>query len=323
MPTVYNKPHLAISEQVRLLASRGMVLRDPALAAHWLGVVGYYRLSGYWYPYRRPASSATGRSDAFEPETTFEQVVALYAFDRKLKLLVLDALERVEIAVRFRVGYTLGRRGAYAHLDPDTLDGAFGRSAGYTTWKRKVDAAQTASREDFVQHFRAKYDGRLPVWVVTEILAFGSLSHLYAGLKRVDRDDIAREVGAVDVAGRGNGAAFANWLRVFNYLRNTCAHHSRLWNRNMTVQLAPRHLEAIGSLRQLSVGGPAPTSRPAGILAVLAYLVNQISPGSAWATDITALVLGDLPASQRQPREMGFPRGWLAISSTGAFTIGP
>jgi abortive infection bacteriophage resistance protein len=208
MPTGYNKPHLAISEQVRLLASRGMALRDPALAAHWLGVVGYYRLSGYWYPYRRPASGATGRSDAFEPDTTFEQVVALYAFDRKLKLLVLDALERVEIAVRFRVGYTLGRRGAYAHLDPDTLDGAFGRSAGYTTWKRKVDAAQTASREDFVQHFRAKYDGRLPVWVVH---------------------------------------------------------------------------------------GP-PTSR-------------------RWCWEICPPVNGS--------REMGFPRGWLAISSTGAFTIGP
>ncbi len=323
MATAYTKPHLPVPDQVRLLAGRGLVITDPAGAARWLSVVGYYRLSGYWYPYRAPGPGGVGRADTFAAGTTFEEVIDLYTFDRRLKLLVLDALERVEIAVRFRVGYTLGRRGPYAHLDPDTLDRSFGATAAYTTWRRKVDTAQAASHEDFVEHFRTKYDGRLPVWVVTEILDFGSLSHLYAGLQRRDRDEIAHGLGVTDAAGRGNGAALVNWLRVLNYLRNTCAHHSRLWNRNLTVQLAPSHLTAITALAHLSGAGTAVTSRPAGVLAVLAYLTNHVAPDSAWAAELTTLVQTSLPPCHRAPEEMGFPAGWQSLTLAGGFTSTP
>lgn len=325
MPTAYTKPHLSVPDQVQLLESRGLVVSDPAAAGRWLGVVGYYRLSGYWYPYRAPGPGGTGRSDEFVAGTTFEEVIDLYTFDRRLKLHVLDALERVEIAVRFRVGHTLGRRSPYAHLDPDHLDRSFGQSAAYTTWRLKVDAAQAGSREDFVDHFRTRYDGRLPVWVVTEVLDFGSLSHLYAGLRRRDRDrdEIAHDLAVTDSVGRGNGAALVNWLRVLNYLRNTCAHHSRLWNRNLTVQLASRHLTAIAALRQVGAGGVATTSRPAGVLAVLAYLMNEVAPGSSWAADLTTLIGVGLPPCHRRPQEMGFPPKWESLSPTGAFTSTP
>lgn len=94
----YAKPHLTWERQVQQLRDRGMGIPDPAQAARWLGVVGYYRLSGYWYPYRVLDEQSGQRQDAFQVGTDFDQIIALYQFDRRLKLLAVDALERIEIA---------------------------------------------------------------------------------------------------------------------------------------------------------------------------------------------------------------------------------
>lgn len=121
MPASYTKPHLDFPAQVQLLASRGLVIPDPQYAQRLLRAVGYYRLSGYWYPYRQPDPSGGGRADDFLPGTSLDQIVGLYDFDRRLKLHLLDALERIEIAARVQVGAVLGRRGVYAHLDSANL----------------------------------------------------------------------------------------------------------------------------------------------------------------------------------------------------------
>ncbi|HZX06576.1 Abi family protein [Kribbella sp.] len=161
------------------------MIDDDAEAERLLSVLGYYRLSGYWYVYRRRLDHHR-REDRFVEGTTFRQVIRLYDADRRLKLRLLDALERVEIALRVMIGFTLRRRGAYAHLDAGNLDGRFtqssaGQPSTHDRWLRKVLAAQTRSSEDFVQHLQSKYDGRLPVWVVTEILDFGSMCSTTSG----------------------------------------------------------------------------------------------------------------------------------------------
>lgn len=318
--TAYAKPHLTLAEQVELLQSRGLQIPNAELAMRWLGAVGYYRLSAYWYPYRILLEGSANREDRFVTSTSFDQVIELYEFDRRLKLLVLDALERIEIAMRFRVGYTLGRRSAYAHLEPSALDGNFataqsgkGKPSSYEDWLTKVLAAQDKSREDFVVHFRTKYDGRLPVWVATEILDFGCLSFLYAGLKRLDRDEIAHNLGVLDDQGAGNGKALANWMHVLNYLRNTCAHHARLWNRNMALQVASKHLKAIASLRHLHTANTTQIARLFGALCVVAFLMDQVSPGHTWTVDMTHLVTESLPLCNRSLSEMGFPDNWESL----------
>ncbi|WP_141856351.1 Abi family protein [Kribbella jejuensis] len=289
-----------------------MVIDDPAAAAELLSVIGYYRLSGYWYPYRRQLGSRQ-RADQFVDGTKFSTVVRLYDADRRLKLHVLDAIERVEIALRVMIGFTLGKRGAYAHLSPANLDGQFtrsirGRPSHYDDWLGRVLAGQARSSEDFVVHFQTKYDGRLPVWVVTEILDFGSTAHLYRGLKSADRAAIAVDLGILDERGAGNGHALGNWLRVLNYVRNICAHHSRLWNRHLVYQIAPRPLAAVPELRQLS-GLQMTHNRIYSTLCVLAYLLQTVGR-SDWVAELRQLVDQEIPACGRSLSEMGFPVGW-------------
>ncbi len=134
-PTVtsYNKPFKTLQEQAALLRERGLAIGDEAAAAAQLLAIGYYRLSGYWYIFREHAvpcalsCDCSRRSDRFVGGTTLSQVIDLYEFDRKLRLLVLDGIERIEVALRMRLGYFLGEGDAFAHLDPAALDPSFTR----------------------------------------------------------------------------------------------------------------------------------------------------------------------------------------------------
>lgn len=234
-----------------------------------------------------------------------------------MKLHLLDALERIEVAVRVQVGHVLGRRGAYAYLDPANLDTQFTRSAKgkpsqYQEWQRRMRSAQQRAREDFVTHFSVKYDGRLPTWVVTEILDFGGVSVLYSGLKRRDRDEIAADLNVLESSGAGNGRALANWLRVINYIRNICAHHSRLWNRNMDVQIAPTQLNPTGALAQLHAGTPQ-LSRVYGSLCLVLALLREVTDAHTWERwrdQLVELLTIALSPTGRSLGEMGFPHDW-------------
>ncbi|MGL4176689.1 MAG: Abi family protein [Dermatophilaceae bacterium] len=313
MATTYTKPHLTLSEQMDLLSSRNLHIPDRQRAERWLRDVGYYRLSAYWYPYRVSRLGQPGRRDHVIDGTTFDQVVGLYEFDRRLKLLVFEAVERVEIAVRSRVGHVLGRHDPYAHLNRASLDGRFtqGDPSRYDIWLKRVLSEQRRSREDFVEHFRTKYNDRLPVWVVTEILDFGALSVLYGGMQRADRDEIAAGLGLLDRQGRGDGRVLVNWMRVLNYVRNVCAHHSRLWNRNLADQIAPRGLSAIDQVAHLASSEPAVLARVFSVLCVISYLLGQTSTtGNHWTSDVDKLISEYLVPTGRDRAEMGFPAGW-------------
>ena len=99
------KQATTVSEQIELLTQRGMIV-DNDLAVQWLANVSYYRLSAYWYPARLVNLDGT-RSDRLADGTTFDDVVALYEADRKLRTVVHDGMERIEIAIRTRVGELL------------------------------------------------------------------------------------------------------------------------------------------------------------------------------------------------------------------------
>jgi abortive infection bacteriophage resistance protein len=225
----------------------------------------------------------------------------------------------VEVALRVKIGFTLGRRGAYAHLNDGALDGQFirprtGRPSVHREWLDKVLTAQARSSEDFVVHFKNKYDGKLPVWVLTEIMDFGAMSYLYGGLKAVDRDEIAESLGVVDTNGSGNGPALVNWLRVLNYVRNVCAHHSRLWNRNLINQIAPRQLRGIPQLAHLSAPGGGAHFRVYSTLCILAFLLAGFGDESRWAAAVRDLLTAELPHCGRSLEELGMPANWTDSS---------
>ena len=109
----FNKSHLSLEQQLTLLEERGLIVSDREQAKHYLGHLNYYRLSGYWFPFKQSPTT-----DRFRPNTSFEDILNLYIFDREFRLLVIDAMERIEVSVRSKWAYFFCEKyEAHAHLD--------------------------------------------------------------------------------------------------------------------------------------------------------------------------------------------------------------
>jgi abortive infection bacteriophage resistance protein len=284
----FDKKPTTFAEQVQLLQDRGMDVEDPADAELWLARLNYYRLGAYWLPFE--ASHAT---HAFKPGTRFARVLEMYFFDRHLRLLVLDAIERIEVAIRTRWAYELAHRhGAHAHLQPSLFHPRH--------WQKNVDSLRDEvqrSSETFIKHLRVTYSEPLPpVWAVCEVMSLGSLSRWYASLQpKAARRAIAAPFGLNDVV-------LQSWLQHLTHVRNFCAHHGRLWNREFTlVPDAPRHRPA--ALVGKFVAG---SRKPYNTFLLMGHLMDTIAPDHHFRVRLRALIdEHDAPAA-----DMGFPAGW-------------
>lgn len=317
----YDRPWKSFNEQLALLRSRGLQVEDESSALAWLQRAGYYRLSAYWYPFRvfrheqDPASGEIRslRTDAFMPGTTFEDAVALYDFDRKLRLLLADALERIEVSLRVEVAYRLGKTHTFAHLQQDCFHPTFrgkidprtGRIA-FEAWQQKYQSLVDRSREDFVKHYREKHGPDMPIWVAVEVWDFGAVSQLLAMKKVPDQAAVAARYGISD------WKVFTSWVRALSYLRNLVAHHSRVWNRSMVSEPSMPILTGLPWTAAFS-GKPDLLAKPFVYMAIARYLVEQLSPEADWQRRVADhLQAFPKQASQRKlsVSAMGAPADW-------------
>ncbi len=166
----YAKPPLKLEQQADLLLQRGMV-GDRDLMIARLESVSYYRLSAYWLPFRNT-------DDSFRPDTCFDVVWNRYVFDRRLRLMVMDAIERIEVAVRSKLAHHHSiHYGPFAYVtDPGTL-----RRLGtheHQDFIAHIAEETDRSHETFARHFRNKYGDShdyLPIWMAAEVMSFGSV----------------------------------------------------------------------------------------------------------------------------------------------------
>ncbi|PWC26738.1 Abi family protein [Teichococcus aestuarii] len=317
----YRKPYLPVPDQLVLLQSRGMTVSQPGTAEDCLKRVGYYRLSAYWYPFRRsivsPLSGGqlqTVVHDDFMPGTQFSTVFELYVFDKKLRLLMLDALERVEIALRTDVALLLGPRDPAAHRNPALLHGNFAKKVqpwngltGHQDWLKKLDEVERRSKADFVLHFRAKYPASdLPIWMSVELWDFGMLSRFLSGLTVADQLTLAARYQLP------RRELLASWMKAFNFVRNVSAHHARLWNQPLIDQPKPLHRGEVPLLDHL-VGNSFAENRLYAVAAGLRFMLQIINPGTHWPQRLKELA-ASFPANPHVSFDRsGFPAGWDAL----------
>lgn len=304
----YSKPPLSISDQASLLLSRGLVCDNQPRLEHYLSHVGYYRLSAYWLPFEQPPlASAQSRNHQFKPNTTFEQVLGLYIFDRKLRLLVMEAIERIEVSVRTRWASAMAlRHGSHAHMDPKLFK---------NPWDHVKDLARVASElgdssETFIAHYRKNYHEPYlpPIWAMVETLSLGSLSRWF---KSTNVNDVKREVAKG--LGMPTIEILEQVLHALTPMRNICAHHGRLWNRRFTLllpnirrfhgQIVTETITAMDGTTQHQ-----PTREIYNFLVVMEHLMLSINPGASWGIRLIDHVL-TLPAQHR--KAMGIPEDWL------------
>ena len=297
--TIFNKPPFSISEHIRQWMGRGLLIPDLARAHRYLSVISYYRFSAYTLPFQ-----VGDPEHHFRPGTTFEAVLDLYIFDRQLRLLILDAIERIEVALRARMTNVLAENhGSHAYFKKDIFDTRYNHDWLIRQIRRKCDDSQA---ETFIKHYRAKYtDPELPpVWMVMEILTFKEVSVLFSQLRlRKDKQAIASFWGLPDTV-------LKSWFRSLSDLWNICAHHARTWNREFGSRpVLPRKILSPWPdfSRPLADSRIDPTRRLYLFLTVIEILLKKVNPGSTWRKRLFGLLQRHLKVSRAH---MGMPEDW-------------
>lgn len=223
----FPKPATTIDEQIDKLRSRGMIIDDLASARDFLNAVSYYRFSGYalHFEYFKDGE----RTHKFKPNTIFSNVVKLYNFDSALRTMLFSFIEHIEIAFRTALcdELSLKYKNPHWYLEKTLYNPL---KFKYENFTEDCMAEFSRSREIFVQSYKQKYSDELPPsWMMAEILSIGKWSKVFGGLiNRSDQDAVADRFHAP-------AWRLQSWMHGLSFLRNLCAHHCRIWNRNLPI----------------------------------------------------------------------------------------
>lgn len=287
----FGNPYKNPPDLVTLLISRGLSIDNRAKAERYLSMIGYYRLSAYMYPLlKAPKSLKLFKSDA-----DFRQMMMLYRFDKKLRLMMYNEIEKIEVAIRSAIVNTICEQTGDRFWLTNSVH--FSDSVKFSNTIRLIDKELRGSHEDFIADFKARYsDPYPPCWILAEILPFGYVTNIFCNLKdKKLKKKVSQQFGL-------QVPPFESWLTKLYVMRNACAHHSRVWNKQnaMRVTIPNRFTRPWISL-------PTDPYRVYFDLCIIKYLLDVVSPENDMLAKLRWLLV-DFP--EIDLRAMGFPDGW-------------
>jgi abortive infection bacteriophage resistance protein len=292
----FSKPFTTCHEQLEKLKTRGLIIHNWEESKAFLSYCGYYRFSGYVLPFER-------ERHVLLPNTSFADVKKLYEFDRNLRYLVSEAIAVIEISMRSRIAYELGRSdNPFLHRNKDVFQRK--RHSDWNECYEKIIEETKRSQELFVKHYKEKYAEypHLPIWVLTELISFGSLSKFYACLLPQYQKAVSEYFGVPHVI-------LVSWLHTLTHIRNLCAHHSRLWDRQLSVPpKTPKSLPEFQCFRN-----EVPVWRLFFVLSVIKFLLGGIKKRTNVDIDWSNRIISLLDAHPPVPnfdKHMGLPSDW-------------
>lgn len=309
----YDKPVLTFEEQIALLKRDGLRIDDERRMIRHLSNINYFRLCAYMRPFRQIVNKEEGN---FKEGTSWDDIYDLYRFDRKFRLLIFDAIERIEVALRTQIVYQLGRKHGAHWQDKSELfkvvcyvDKKTGEKRTYCLYnelQKHINGVWTdTSCCDSFKRYSRKYSDpkNPPSWICMELMYFNELSKICKYLS--DRQDV---VGIAEYFGIQSEKVFCSWLHAINYVRNICAHHARLWNIRLSIQ--PEKFSYKGEDKIWLSNEEVDTIQSSRIyyfLCVILYLLQTVNPNSKFRKHFFDL-LEEYP--NIDVGYMGFPKNW-------------
>lgn len=313
------KPFRTLEEQADIILSRGCV-GEKADIIERLRFVNYYRFSGYLYPYRQEDPTSLKKLEKFVPGTNFNDVWNTYRFDRRLRILLLDAIERIEVALRTRVAYlwsesTKNESGVYVsnpQISPEMLQRSF-----YSEFLKAVQKNYDISSADCAVHHKMngfKNVKDLPIWVFVEFMTFGNFRPLIDnGLSGSVKNALAKSFNLK------NSKKLSSIVSLIREVRNACAHHSRVWNRSWSYKpkasVVPMPIAPVIPDCPGFAFSSVSRNKTGYFLLLCDFLLQTIAPQSLWKSRLRVLY----EEIRIDPVQMGFRseedfNAWVDVS---------
>jgi abortive infection bacteriophage resistance protein len=290
----YDKLPLSVQDQISKLKGRGLSFQNEQKAASYLSNISFYRLRAYTFPFQDNSNP----NHPFTTPVSFEEIMKLYVFDRKFRLLVLDAIEKIEISIRTQITYNWALAyGSHWHLD----ENLFRHSNKFSSDNIRLHQEVDRSVETFIAHYKKKYTipKDPPCWMSLEVSSLGLVSLIFRNLKNgPEKKAVTKYYGLRDVG------VLESWMHSFSNIRNVCAHHGRLWNRRLTahIKLPTNPINQFVDNKKLYPYKIYPA------LCCIKYVLDIISPGHTFNIKLIEF-MKTCPLAQE--KEMGFPKDWL------------
>lgn len=288
----YTNQAITTEQQIDILKERGLLVDDVEQAIEVLDNISYFRLAGYWRQFE-----ADHTTHQFRKNSCFADVIDLYSFDKQLRVLLLTAIQIIEISVRTKIikHFTL-KFGAFWFMDGNYATNETRFAANLAVIRKEV----SRSHDDFItEHFRKYSEPDLPpVWKTLEVISMGTLSKIYSNFSdATEKHAVAKEFGL------NHHKFLRSWLECLAILRNCCAHHSRLSNRVFPVK--PKMPERMPNTWIADFSFREQTLYPQ--LCYVVYWLNSISPNNSFVSDFKQL-LSKHPSVKTHL--LGFPPNW-------------
>ncbi len=275
---IYIKKAKTFEQQITTLKKRGLIIDDQAITITYLKSVGYYRLSGYWWPMLEDKETRQ-----FKQDSNFTNIVNIYNFDKELRALLFSVIENIEIAFRTKlIYYTSNEISPWWFEDSKN----FTNQSLFKKTLESLDRELYLTKENFIKQHYKKYfsdSRRPPAWKTLEIASFGTISKLYSNLKNniKAKKIIAEKFGAV------NHYYFPSWLQSITQIRNIIAHHGRIWNKNLPGR--PRILKNPPFQWLKNVPEVSEHFRLYIHISIMKYLINSIYPQNDFTSQLIQL----------------------------------
>jgi abortive infection bacteriophage resistance protein len=294
----YSKPPFSIEQQITKLKQQGLVIKDDNKTAAYLSNISYYRLKAYTFPFQNYDDHQFQNN-----EINFEDIVALYRFDSRLRTLLFDALAKIEVALRTKLAYEYCVETGNSHWLTDKS--LYFNIDKFDFIMEKIDEDVNRSDEDAIKQYHTKYSSPdlPPAWMTLETLSFGNISKLIANLdcKSTAYKRIAMAFGLP------NPFILENWIYSFSVLRNYCAHHSRIWNRRFHVEMKLPYNTIFPFIDKKSLSA-IHKNKIFAILSSIQYITKIINPESDFKNMLIDFISDG--GKLLNIKDMGFPNNW-------------
>ncbi|HJT73804.1 MAG TPA: Abi family protein, partial [Chitinophaga sp.] len=210
---------------------------------------------------------------------------ALYNFDRELRLLLLDAIERIEVSFRaILVNEMCSKYSSTWFANPEL---AFNQEIFEDTL-HTIDNELERSGEDFLKHHERKYgtDKYPPAWKTMQVLSFGTLSKIYGNIHNniTEKKEIARMYRLP------TDAWLHSWMQVISVLRNYCAHHSRICYRIFSFPPKEMRRPKLPWIKNIPQTGGVLSQHLYYQLCAVGYILHTAAPGSQFSNNLKLLI---------------------------------
>jgi abortive infection bacteriophage resistance protein len=294
MKTNYTKTCTLPSDLIPLLKSRGLAIPDKQKAISYLTNIGYYRLSAYCYPLLKDPKT----DHLYKDGATFDLVMNMYRFDRKLRILLFNEIEKIEVAIR----------SILTNYASDILHDVFWvtdskyfhNPTAFSKTLTLIQSEMGKTKEDFIVHFQSKYSNPYPpAWMIVEIVTLGILCATYNNLKsKTIQKKVANYFGL-------SVPVFSSWIMILANLRNLCGHHVRIWNKEISLIPAGLKSPAFPWIDSATTDMKRIYYR----ICIIKYFLFTVSPHNTFAQKLQ-LLLAKYPTIDI--KAMGFPADWHA-----------